>query len=404
MGTGFDSGLLRDVAKKFKTLELAKPAYDKPPTGSEARGVHWLKPELVAEVEFAQWTHAGLIRHASFVGLRTDKPAHQIVRERALTDRELVEAEQQTKNPARPAGKNDRANIAGIEISHPSKILFPRIGLTKLDLAEYYEAIGDWILPHLQDRPLTLVRCPQGGEHDCFFQRHVNESVADAIERIEIPEENGSGVYIMANSLPAVIGLVQMGVLELHTWGSRAGHLGFPDRMIFDLDPDEGLGWNAVVEGAQLMHGLLDKIGLQSFLKTTGGKGLHIVVPLKPERPWDEVKAFSKAIAEHLAHTLPDRFTANMAKSRRGGKIFIDYLRNSQSATAVAAYSTRAKPEAPVSVPVSWDELGPDLHSDSFHVRNLRQRLNTLKQDPWQDYWALKQRVTAKMLGLFGKK
>ncbi len=402
VGTGFGGGLLRDVAKKFKALELAKPAFANPPTGSEARGVHWLKPELVAEVDFAQWTNSGSIRHASFVGLRADKSAQEIVRERALSGKELAKTERAAEPKSRT--RQGHANIAGIEISHPDKILFPRIGLTKLALAEYYAAIGDWILPHLKDRPLALVRCPQGDGHDCFFQKHVNESMADAIERVEVPEEKGSSVYMMANSLEAVIGLVQMGVLELHTWGSRAGKLEYPDRMIFDLDPAEGLGWETVVQGAQLVHGLLDEIGLRSFLKTTGGKGLHIVVPLKPERPWDEVKAFSKSVAEHLARTLPDRYTSNMAKNKRGGKIFIDYLRNGRGATAVAAFSTRAKPDAPVSVPIFWEELGEDVRADTFNVRNLQQRLGGLKDDPWKDYWKLKQKITDEMLKLFDKR
>lgn len=402
VGTGFGSGLLRDVAKKFKTLELTKPAFDNPPTGSEARGVHWLKPELVAEVDFAQWTNSGNIRHASFVGLRADMPAKEIVRERALSDQELAKAERETKPQSR--AKKGYVNIAGVEISHPDKILFPRIGLTKLALAEYYVAVGDWILPHLKDRPLALVRCPQGDAHDCFFQKHVNETVAEAIDRVDVPEEKGSSVYMMANSLAAVIGMVQMGVLELHTWGSLAGKLEFPDRLIFDLDPAEGLGWDTVVQGAQLVHGLLDEIGLRSFLKTTGGKGLHIVVPLKPERPWDEVKAFSKTVAEHLAHTLPDRFTSNMAKNKRGGKIFIDYLRNGRGATAVAAFSTRAKPNATISVPIFWEELDKDVRADTFHVRNLQQRLSELKDDPWKDYWKLKQKITDEMLNLFDKR
>lgn len=401
VGTGFDRALLKSVSRDFKKLEQAKTAFHNPPTGSEARGVHWLKPELVAEVDFAQWTNGGNIRHASFVGLRTDKPQAQIVRERPLSDKEMKQADKEEAAPPKAAGKGGHATVEGVEISNPTKILFPRIGLTKLGLAEYYESIGDWIVPHLKNRPLVLVRCPQGGEHKCFFQKHVNETIADAIERIEVPEENGTATYMMANSLAAVIGLVQMGVLELHTWGSSKGHLEYPDRMIFDLDPAEGLPWESVVEGAQLVHGLLDEIGLTSFLKTTGGKGLHIVVPLKPERPWDEVKAFSKAIAGHMAHTLPERFTANMAKARRGGRIFIDYLRNGMGATAVAAFSTRARPEATVSMPIFWDELGPDLHADAFNTRNAGKRLAKLREDPWKDYFGLKQRFTSKMLRVF---
>ncbi len=405
VGTGFDARVLRSVAKNFEALEQDEPVFANPPTGAEARGVHWLKPELVAEIDFAQWTDAGLIRHASFVGLRGDKAAQEIVREQPLSDKVLARIEREAERVVAEDGLTGKAKgkniVAGIEITHPSKMLFPRIGLTKLALVEYYEAVGEWIVPHLKNRPLTLVRCPQGGEHKCFFQKHVNETIPEAIERIVAPEESGPATYMMANNVEAVIGLVQMGVLEIHTWSSSAGTLDYPDRMIFDLDPAEGLPWETVIEGAQLVHGLLDEIGLTNFLKTTGGKGLHIVVPLKPERPWGEVKAFSRSIAEHLAQTLPERFTANMSKAERGGKIFIDYLRNGQGATAVAAYSTRAKPTASVSAPIFWDELVPDLHADAFNVGNIRERLARLEADPWRDYFKLKQRISKSMLGVF---
>jgi bifunctional non-homologous end joining protein LigD len=411
VGTGFNDRLLRELHAQMRKLEQGKTAFANPPTGAEARGVHWLKPQLVAEVEFAQWTNAGNIRHASFVGLRADKPAEQIVREKAIGDAEIAaENAESAASDAPPKarrgtkGKEAKAMVAGIALTHPNKILFPRVGLTKLGLAEYYEAVAEHLLPHLQDRPLTLVRCPQGDGHKCFFQKHVNETVTDAIERVEVPEEKGTDIYMMANSLPAVIGLVQMGVLELHTWGSREGSLTQPDRLIFDLDPDQGLDWKDVVEGAQLVRGLLDEIGLRSFLKTTGGKGLHIVVPIKPERTWEEVKPFTRSIAEHLARVLPERFTSNLAKSKRGGRIFIDYLRNGQGATAVAAFSTRAKPDATVSMPIFWEELDEGVRADTFNVRNATKRLAELKDDPWKDYWKLKQRITDKMLNLFDKR
>lgn len=423
VGTGFDQKLLKSVSSQFKNLEQAKPAFAKPPTGSEARGVHWLKPELVAEVSFAQWTQSGAVRHASFVGLRNDKPASEIRRERAISDHELEKVEHEAEAAhaneedtphTRPAAKkaaaskspasrhsHGRAEVAGIEISNPDKVLFADSGLTKLGLARYYAQIAEHILPHLRDRPLTLVRCPNGGGAKCFFQKHVNDTVSEDIDRIEVPESDGTGTYMMANDVKALINLVQMGVLELHTWGSHKGALDKPDRMIFDLDPAEGLDWQRVIEAAQLVRGLLEEIELTSFLKTTGGKGLHVVVPLKPERTWDEIKAFSKSIAEHLSQALPDRFTANMAKAKRVDRIFIDYLRNGSGATAVAAYSTRAKPNAPVSVPIAWDELGPDLRSDSFNVGNIGKRLEQMKQDPWQAYYSLRQRISVRALTLF---
>jgi bifunctional non-homologous end joining protein LigD len=425
VGTGFDATLLKSISKDLKKLEQDKPAFHNPPKGYEAKGVHWLKPELVAEINFAQWTDSGSIRHAAFAGLRKDKPPLEIRREEPMSERELKKAEKEAEkaesaiskstasetkraDAAKPepkrsssADKSRAASVAGVNITHPSKILFPGIGLTKLELAEYYERVAGWILPHLKDRPLTLVRCPDGGEKECFFQKNAKETTHASVGRIEVPVD-GKSTYMEAESVEALIGLIQMGVLELHTWGSHEGALELPDRMIFDIDPAEGLDWDRVVEAALLIRSLLEEIGLKSFLKTTGGKGLHVVVPLKPERGWDEVKAFSKSIAEHLASTLPDRFTANMAKSKRINRIFIDYLRNGLGATAVAAYSTRAKPNAPVSVPIAWEELDSDLRSNSFTVRNIFERLDNLKQDPWKDYFKLQQRITQDMLQIFG--
>lgn len=413
VGTGFNADTLKSVARNFDRLSRATSPFANPPTGSEARGVHWLKPELVAEVDFAEWTESGSVRHPSFLGLRSDKPGREIVRERPLPESELAQVEQaagasrhgqaKTGNASSAASNPDReAHVAGISISHPTRVLFPGAGWTKIDLARYYESIADWILPHLRNRPLTLVRCPKGGGEECFFQKHVNETISPDIERIEVPEEHGSATYMMANSLPAIISLVQIGVLEFHTWGASEGHLDKPDRMIFDLDPAPELPWTQVVEAARLIRALLDDIGLRSFLKTTGGKGLHVVVPLTPERGWNEVKLFSKAIAEHLEKTIPDRFTSKLSKAKRVDKLFIDYLRNGVGATAVAAYSTRARPNAPISTPIAWDELDAALHADTFNLGNIEQRLSRLGEDPWKEYFETRQRITAKMVRIFG--
>ncbi|MGB6054346.1 MAG: non-homologous end-joining DNA ligase, partial [Burkholderiaceae bacterium] len=286
---------------------------------------------------------------------------------------------------------------AGFErLTHPSRILFPDGGITKLDLARYYRDIAPWILPHLAGRPLTLVRCPQGQGRQCFFQRHAGATTA-GIDTVAIPGSDGEAPYMVANSEAALIALVQLGVLELHTWGAREGRLDKPDRIIFDLDPAPGLEWMRVIEAAQLLRALLEELGLVSFVKTTGGKGLHVVIPLQPKKPWAEIKDFSRAVAEHLAATFPDRFTASMAKSARGGRIFIDYLRNAAEATAVAAYSTRARPGAPVSTPIGWDELGPELHSDTFNLHNIRARLQGLKEDPWAAYFTVRQSLSVKI-------
>lgn len=415
VGTGFNADTLRALHKDFTNLATDAPPFRDPPKQRGAPGLHWLQPKLIAEVKFAQWTNDGLIRQGAFMGMRSDKPAREIRQELPVP---VEQAEQHAREEAGDAtptttaaarakrGKGsdkpapDQAVVAGVKLSHATRILFSEARVTKLDLAHYYEDIADWILPHLKQRPLTLVRCPQG--HHCFFQKHANETTAEGVGRIEVPTGGTTATYMSAGTLPGLISLVQMGVLELHTWGAREGHLDRPDRMIFDLDPDADLEWKNVVEGAQLVRSLLQDIGLTSFVKTTGGKGLHVVVPLAPRHTWDEVKAFSKAVAAHLEQMLPDRFIANMSKAKRGGRIFVDYLRNASEATAVAAYSTRAKPHAPVSTPLHWDELADsDLRSDRYTVLNLRQRLASLRQDPWADYFKLKQEISKKMRSTF---
>lgn len=414
VGTGFNAETLRALHKDFIALATDAPPFRNPPRKRGAPGLHWLQPKLIAEVKFAQWTNDGLIRQGAFMGMRSDKPAREIRQEEPVP---VEQAERHARQeagetaPASPRGKRtakgdkpapDQAVVAGVRLSHATRILFSEARVTKLDLAHYYEDVADWILPHLKQRPLTLVRCPQG--HHCFFQKHANDTTAEGVGRIEVPTGGGHATYMTAGTLPGLVSLVQMGVLELHTWGAREGHLDQPDRMIFDLDPDAGLEWKSVVEGALLVRSLLSDVGLTSFVKTTGGKGLHVVVPLAPRHPWDEVKAFSKSVAAHLEQVLPDRFIANMSKAKRGGRIFVDYLRNASEATAVAAYSTRAKPHAPVSTPLNWDELDDSaLRSDRYTVLNLRERLASLKQDPWTEYFKLKQEITAAMMDAFDK-
>jgi bifunctional non-homologous end joining protein LigD len=389
VGTGFSDSLLKNLHRTLVSLERPTPAFVNPPTGYEAKGAHWVTPKLVAEIRFAEWTKEGILRQPSFQGLRTDKPATSIGRERA---QHLPEAggndhpgERRRKTPTQPD-----------LLTNPDKVLYPDIGLTKAALADYYTQIADWMLPHLRGRPLTLVRCPEGYQK-CFFQKHVNEKVPAAIGRIEIEEEEGRDTYMLAESLDALLGLVQMGVLEVHTWGSTKDRLERPDRLTFDLDPDPSVPWTQVIEAAHLTKTLLDELGLVSFLKTTGGKGLHIVTPIQRTYTWDEAKAFAKMMADHLVRTIPQRFTSNMAKRARKGKIFIDYLRNARGATAIAAYSTRAKPGAPVSVPIAWDELSEDLSPDYFTVMNVPPRLKRLRRDPWETYDRSARRLTAEM-------
>jgi bifunctional non-homologous end joining protein LigD len=293
-----------------------------------------------------------------------------------------------------PANASDAIDIAGVRLTHPQRLLFPAAGLSKLDLARYAEDMAAWILPHLAHRPLTLVRCPQGEGHPCFFQRHAHGALPAGLERIAAPgAKDADADYLLANSATALVGLVQIAALEWHVWGSTQPQLDKPDRIIFDLDPAPDLPWRETVAAAQLLRELLEDMQLISFVKTTGGKGLHLVVPILAEHSWEEARAWARALAERLEASWPKRFVSDMSKSKRDGKIFIDYLRNAIEASAVASYSPRAKPHAPVSTPLSWDELDAGLRPDSFTIATLPQRMKSLDMDPWANYFSLRQKL-----------
>jgi bifunctional non-homologous end joining protein LigD len=306
-------------------------------------------------------------------------------------------------SPAKPASRSNSSGsgsadtIAGVRLTHPDRVLYPEQGITKSELALYYQQIADWIMPHIENRPLTLVRCPAGYKKQCFYQRHARDSVDAAIHSIPVKEGKAAASYLYIDSLPGLIALVQMGVLELHTWGSRKEHLEHPDRMIFDFDPDPSVSWKALCEAVQNLRSRLSELKLEAFVKTTGGKGLHVVVPIAPKQDWNFVKEFSSSVAQSMVNAAPDRFTATMSKSQRKGKIFIDYLRNARAASAVCAYSPRARSGAPVSMPVRWEELSEDVRS-RFTIRNTHDRLKHLRKDPWQDYEAARATLTKAML------
>jgi bifunctional non-homologous end joining protein LigD len=372
VGTGFNRRSLEDLRARLEKIETPSPPFANPPRLPRREGVHWVQPRYAAEIEFTGWTRDGMLRHPSFKGLREDKSARKISRERPEPN-------------SATARQNSLTTIAGVTLSNPERVLYPEANITKLELARYYEEIADWILPHVALRPLTMVRCPEG-YRKCFYQKHIEENLPESFKRINVKERKASGRYVMIDSLPGLISLVQMGVLEIHTWGSRAEHVEMPDQLIFDLDPDSGLAWRRVVEAARLLRRRVAELGLEAFVKTTGGKGLHIVVPVAPEVDWEEAKEFTKNVAESIARNAPDRYLTNMSKTKRAGKIFIDYLRNGRGATAVAAYSTRARAGAPVSVPLRWEELDDDIRGDHFTLRNVRQRLTRLRKDPWANF------------------
>lgn len=416
VGTGFSETRLSQLHRMLRRLERPHSPFINPPTGRDAQGVHSVTPKLVVEIQFAEWTQEGLVRHASFLGLRDDKPAHTIIREvpshhptgivmTATSDR------RQPSHPSRKGGASKSRSrsavstvVAGVRITHPHRALYADDGITKLDVARYYERMAEWILPHVKGRPLTIVRCPEGHKRGCFYQKHVTDQVHEAIDRVEVEETDGRACYMVANTTTAIVALAQLGMLELHTWGATQNRLDRPDRMVLDLDPAPGLPWEEVIEAAYLMRTLLEELNLKSFVKTTGGKGLHVVVPLRRNHSWEEVKGFSKALAEHMTGTMPARFTANMSKRSREGKVYIDFLRNGHGATAVAAYSTRAKPGAPVSVPLAWNEISPSLRSDQFTMRTVSERLSKLHTDPWADYFTEHQVLTSNMRRCIGMK
>lgn len=398
VGTGFNEARLRDIYKKMHALERDTPSVSLKLTSEQKRGAHWVEPKLICEVEFAEWTGEGILRQAAFISLRTDKPAKDIIRERAkninapaeeLTSKKKVGAKNipaAKKVLSEPKTKNGKVDVAGIGISHPERVLDTESGGTKLELALFYESISEFILPHLYHRPVSLLRAPDGIAGEQFFQKHVENMAIPHITQLDRSLDPTHAPLMEIASANALIGCVQMNTIELHTWGATTSGMETPDRFVLDLDPDPALPWRSMVEATRLTLSLLDELKLNAFIKTTGGKGMHIVVPLTPQADWDYVKGFAKVIAEFMEKQIPERFVAKMGPKNRIGKIFIDYLRNSRGASTVSAYSVRARPGLPVSVPIARDELEKVSHSDQWNIANLHQRLDKLKGNPWGDY------------------
>jgi bifunctional non-homologous end joining protein LigD len=398
VGTGYGDKLLDAMRRKLEALEQRR-ATVKLPAGLSARGTHWVKPELVAEVTFSGWTADNILRQSSFVGLRDDKSPDEVVLDpKAAPDA----AEPAPPQPQAKIGRDGAAIVQGIRVTHAAREVYPEPGITKLALAEFYAGISSHILPHVVRRPLSLVRCPDGVTGQRFFQKHRMPGTPAAIKSTPVPMKDGIEDYVMIEDAAGLVALVQMSALEIHPWGSTIDNLEKPDRLTFDLDPDEGLGWDQVVSGAVAVRDFLETLGLRSFVKTTGGKGLHVVVPVKPALDWDTAKEFTRVIVSLLVEAGPTLYTASMVKKARRGRIFIDYLRNGRGATAVAAYSTRARADATVSVPVTWPEVESGLRSDRFTVLTLPDHLRARRADPWAELASTKQVIAQRVLKKLG--
>ena len=402
VGTGFSSRQLEDLHAQLQRDEIDHSPFAPSPMLPGSRGVRWVKPTLVVAVEYAERTRDGLLRQPSFVGMREDMEPEEV----ESTGATLEEAARARTTQARHTGTG-AVEVAGTELTHPERILYPEQGVTKLALARYYESIHEWVLPHLVQRPLVLVRCPEGhpegeGQKGCFYQKHLPRTQAGAVSRIAISEGETSGDYVYVRSLADLLALVQHDVLEFHAWGCRVEDIEHPDILVFDLDPAPEVAWDAVLRTARELRERLRQLGLTAFPRTTGGKGLHLVVPLRPEADWHQAKEFARAVVERHAHDEPRLLTTHMAMAKRHGRIFLDYLRNARGSTAIASYSPRARPRAPVAVPLRWDELSPALRSDHYTVETLPRRLGALKADPWDGFFEAAVPLEAEVLKAVG--
>lgn len=406
VGTGFSQKSAQELRRQLNALEQdSSPFADVVPAPVRKRA-HWVRPTLIAEVAFTEWTNDGRVRHPSFQGLRSDKPASSIVREEAA-ELATIEPRAASTSPSPPRNQmaqrkrskkigkraDDRVEIAGVSFSHPDRIVYPELGLTKLDLAHYYEAIAEWILPHLKGRPLTLVRCPANVASGCFYMKHAGGWTPKGVRIERIQEKKKIGEYLVVDTLQALLALVQANVIEIHTWNATVDRIEIPDRLVFDLDPGPDVAWKTVVESANLVRTVLSGLELECFVKTTGGKGLHVVLPLAPEAEWRVGLQFALDVAAKLVELQPDLYTTEFSKAGRANKILVDVMRNNRLNTSVAAYSTRARASGGVSTPISWRELTRLRSADHHTVRNVLDLVRKRATDPWAGYWSATQRL-----------
>jgi len=397
VGTGYTGARLARLAAEFKKRARKTVPVDDVPR-AVARRAHFVEPVLVAEIEFRGWTRDGFVRQGAFKGLRGDKPASEVIREREMPTKKAVrsvaaKAEQARKRsaPVRASGGDGAEMIEGVRVTHPDRVLFADHAVTKRELIEHYVDVADRMLPHIVNRPISLVRCPQGRGNACFFQKHASDGFPDEFEKVPIREKSGRQDYLYIKDVKGLIAAVQVGALELHIWQCHADEVEKPDRLVFDFDPDEGLDFAAVRTAARDMRERLKKLGLESFALVTGGKGVHVVAPLTRGHSWDQHKDFAEAMARLMEEEEPERFVANMSKAKRKGRIFVDYLRNQRGATAICPFSTRARKGAHVALPVSWTALARLPNAHPVAVGEMAKVLRG--KDPWPDYFKLRQKL-----------
>ncbi|QNA88807.1 DNA ligase D [Massilia sp. Dwa41.01b] len=415
VGSGFNAESLREVTAKLKALDTDVSPF--PPRSVPGRKHHWVKPELVAEVSFSEWTNTGSVRHPVFQGLRKDKPAKGITREVAkpVEEVEMQDNAQNAAAPAKKAGKKKAApaeaavaapagkgdeTVAGLpatlKVTHGERVVDAKSGATKMDLVRFYAQVGALMMPHLKRRPVSLVRAPAGIAGDLVFQKHADIKKLPGMKQMDTALDPDHPPMLEVDNIAGILAAAQWNAIEFHTQNATSKAYETPDRFVFDLDPGESVEWAAMQEAAQLMRAFLEELGLPAFLKTSGGKGLHVVVPVKGGLDWDTVKGFSQAVVKHLSSTLPDRFAFKSGAKNRVGKIFIDYLRNGQGATTVCAWSVRARPGLGVSVPLAWDELADLRSSDQWNVMNIGERIE-VGNAPWDGYDKAARTLTAAM-------
>lgn len=399
-GTGFTDRTQRSLRTQLDKLKQDQVPFAEIPREAR-RDAYWVKPTLVAQIAFSTWTRDNLVRQAAFKGLREDKPAKEVVREMpAPVETATPSRKSHANRHASARGKNEvNAKVIELPLTHPEKVLDPESGMTKQALAEYLLAVAERMLPHVADRPLSVVRCPEGSSMPCFFQKHIGRGLPKGVNSIAVPNRKSGEVeqYLTLDSAEGLVGLAQMGVLEIHPWGSRNESLDQPDRIVFDLDPDAAIDWPILAASAEKLRARLKKLHLESFLKSTGGKGLHLVVPIVPELDWAPVKQFAHALVLEMEAEDPALYISKMTKAARTNKIYLDYLRNDRGSTSIAPFSPRARSGAPVAMTLDWKELHAASHPQ-FHVTDFPEWSARLKRDPWKAMPALQQRLTAEIL------